>query len=69
MLLPEPFSPTMACTSPARSSNEHERRARVAPNAFATPMTASSGVGRAREGAADGPVTGSALTATIRVTC
>ena len=36
VLLPEPFSPTSACTSPARSSNDASRTACVAPNAFAT---------------------------------
>ncbi len=35
VLLPEPFSPTIACTSPRRSSNVHERTACVGPNALA----------------------------------
>jgi hypothetical protein len=39
---PEPFSPTMQCTSPARSSIEQERSAWVGPNAFARSMTRSA---------------------------
>ena len=41
--LPQPFSPTSARTSPARSSNEASRTAWVAPNAFATLVTRRSG--------------------------
>ena len=40
VLLPEPFSPTTAWTSPARASNVHSRSACVRPNAFARPSTA-----------------------------
>ena len=39
VLLPEPFSPTRAWTSPARSSNEQSLSAWVGPNAFATCST------------------------------
>ena len=40
VLLPEPFSPTTAWTSPARAENVHSRSACVRPNAFARPSTA-----------------------------
>ena len=39
VLLPEPFSPARAWTSPARSSNEQSLSAWVGPNAFATCST------------------------------
>ncbi len=42
VLLPEPFSPTSACTSPARSSNDASRMACVGPNAFAIELTFTS---------------------------
>ena len=42
VLLPEPFSPTSAWTSPARSSNEPSRSARVAPKALATETASTS---------------------------
>ena len=45
VLLPEPFSPTSVCTSPARSSNDAPRRACVAPNALVRPVTRTSTVG------------------------
>ena len=40
VLLPEPFSPTTAWTSPARAANVHSRSACVRPNAFARSSTA-----------------------------
>jgi trimeric autotransporter adhesin len=43
VLLPEPFSPTIAWTSPGSSSKEASRRACVSPNAFPTPVTRTSG--------------------------
>ena len=40
--LPEPFSPMIACTSPARNSAEQERSATVGPKALASPVTRSA---------------------------
>src|SRR3954451_23505899 len=52
--LPDPFSPTMQCTSPARSSNEQDRSACVAPKAFARSTvrsaTAALGAGASEVG-------------------
>src|SRR3954452_142164 len=36
---PDPFSPTSACTSPARQSKLTSRSAWTAPNAFETPLS------------------------------
>src|SRR5436309_15256587 len=36
---PDPFSPTSACTSPARQSKLTSRSACTAPNAFETPLS------------------------------
>src|SRR3954469_13982748 len=41
---PDPFSPTSACTSPGRQSKLTARRACTAPNAFDTPVRASTGL-------------------------
>ena len=57
VLLPEPFSPTIAWTSPGRSSNVHERTAWVAPNAFASPTVrraTGDGLGASRQRANTG---------------
>ncbi len=45
VLLPDPFSPTSAWTSPARNSNDAPRSACVAPKALARPDTRMSTVG------------------------
>src|ERR1700704_2778435 len=42
VLLPAPFSPTSACTSPARTSKSIPRRARTAPNDLVTPRSSRS---------------------------
>jgi hypothetical protein len=43
VLLPLPFSPTSACTSPARKCSEQSRSALVGPKAFASADTVMSG--------------------------
>ena len=54
--LPQPFSPTSAWTSPARSSKDASRTACVGPNAFATLATRSSVVrSRSPDGSAGIP--------------
>src|SRR5690242_9333891 len=42
VLLPEPFSPMIACTSPRRRSSEQSRRACVAPKDLASVVTSST---------------------------
>jgi hypothetical protein len=46
VLLPAPFSPTSACTSPRAASSDASRLATTGPNAFATPRTRTA-AGRA----------------------
>ena len=59
--LPEPFSPTTQCTSPRRSSNEHERSACVGPNALASSVVRSAiAVGRSTSAATGAGSTGRA---------
>src|SRR5579871_1206643 len=42
VLLPAPFAPMSACTSPGRTSRLAERRALTAPKVFATPLRCRS---------------------------
>src|SRR3972149_11479454 len=42
--LPAPFSPSNACTSPARSENDTPLSARTAPNDFVTQLSCRRGV-------------------------
>src|SRR2546428_2373618 len=43
VLLPAPFSPTSACTSPAWTSKSTPRSARTAPNDLVTPRSSRIG--------------------------
>src|SRR6476469_3498444 len=42
VLLPAPLAPIRACTSPARTDSDADRRAATAPYRFATPVASSS---------------------------